>query len=297
MAYRQQLKKLATDSRLGCTHFQQKVKHEQMDLLLSLGQLKPEMRELGLFVSKLSDRCALEQTLRCFLCALLDMNSGPLNMEKFPSLENRCKASCIINNFPGGELTPRQLFLVHKVESFLTPNKNVVSAELQGLSTLLKKALSEEVCAICLHEFGMSVVVPRCGHAMHADCFLELSFKDVGAHGGKCRSCLQRFRWGNDIVTSNLMSMMWNVVDRTLAARNESARFSPDQKTFVRFLAERVALETGATVAQVMAEHERLKAEVELEESKRAAQEKAISRRSKRLSIGDDGLPSSAAHC
>lgn len=252
---------------------------QQQELLDSFGKIKPSLDQLAIFLNHMPSRTLFEQTMRCFICALLDIDSSPVD-SAFPETESRCKASNIVANF-FGVLTARQLFLLHKVESSLSRNKNVVSSELQKISEKIAGKLENEVCAICLMELDSAILVPRCCHAIHADCFSGLAFKDVGPHAGKCRSCLQPFRWGNEVVRGNMMSMMWHIVDRTLARMRISDDI-PDEDQFIAHLAERVSLETGTTLEQVMAENA---AVIAAREARAAARARGSMRMSSRLTL------------
>jgi len=263
-----------------------KLKRQHNRLLSSLGGINHGLAPLGVFASKLSDKLrglevtvsVFERTMYCFLCGLLDMDSDPIdnNSESFEDL--RCKVQSIYENFPT-KLTARQLFLLHRVESWMAPKTNTVSLALETLSSMIRQSLSDEVCAICLLELDSSIVVPKCNHAIHANCFIGLCFKDTGPHNGKCRSCLQSFQWGNMLVRGNLMSLVWTVVDRTLLTMDAN---DVSEQDLIPCLVNRVAVETGTTYDQVLAEsarHVELRQQRRQDAQARAKKEKTAMRR------------------
>lgn len=108
--------------------------------------------------------------------------------------------------------SPWQLSALSRLVSLASGSKHVATAEMQEMSAAVPAALMRDdvpECAICLQGWQRQdkVVVPMCGHALHADCFWQLALLSQGDARGRCPSCLQPFRWG-PLARSNLRCTM-----------------------------------------------------------------------------------------
>ena len=112
-----------------------------------------------------------------------------------------------------GAASPRRLSVLHRVLSLVSGLKHGAPLEeLALLSRATAAALrledAEGCCGICLASWGEDgdhrVLVPRCGHALHADCFWRLVLAPCAqAYRGRCRTCRQPLLWG-PLARSNL---------------------------------------------------------------------------------------------
>eukprot|EP00927_Polykrikos_kofoidii_P044601 TRINITY_DN38520_c0_g1_i1.p1 TRINITY_DN38520_c0_g1~~TRINITY_DN38520_c0_g1_i1.p1 ORF type:complete len:445 (-),score=85.90 TRINITY_DN38520_c0_g1_i1:105-1439(-) len=99
----------------------------------------------------------------------------------------------------------RRLSVLHRLVSLAAGLKHGGrSSELSVIASATVAALmkhgSENCCGLCFAkwcEADRAVVVPSCGHALHADCFWALvTGPCVPSYRGRCRTCRRPHRWG-----------------------------------------------------------------------------------------------------
>lgn len=106
----------------------------------------------------------------------------------------------------------RRLSVLHRLVSLACGHKHgPPSEELTILSNAVVAALRSadirSCCGICLEEWAPAdrVLVPQCGHALHADCFWALIGGPCApGNRGRCRTCRTPHRWG-PLARSNLV--------------------------------------------------------------------------------------------
>jgi len=129
---------------------------ERESLLLKLSRLNVKEKDYLLhFATALPKTTLFARTLRLFLFSILDLDcERPIVKGQ---IEIRCTGGDIIDNFPS-LLTARQLFLVHRIESRLNPDKTTKSADLERISSLMRQATYSP----CAYSFGRE---DKRGHA------------------------------------------------------------------------------------------------------------------------------------
>jgi len=111
-----------------------------------------------------------------------------------------------------GRVNPRRLSVLHRLISLVTGRKTKSPSEelskfSMAVTDAVREADPEGACGICLSrwELGDTIIVPSCGHSMHADCFWKLVAApcSAGYRGGCCRTC-RRSQWWGPLVRANL---------------------------------------------------------------------------------------------
>jgi len=174
---------------------------------------------IGSLISMMHPKSMPDRTL-CFLVMILlgaeVVTAGvlaPTIMKGMVVDERRCMGMNIFNAWPLN-WTPRGCFLLLVGEEILTEASRRDSDRRIGSPVELRKKLvtllKGEVCSLCLEVLnGHHILVPKCGHALHMGCLQTVVLMSNGVDAGKCRTCMEKFLFGNKVVRQYIMTQFW----------------------------------------------------------------------------------------